>query len=85
MSKAAANMGSVLLAQEMKHKGVMVGIYHPGFNKTAMTAKYKDIWDEEGAVLPEIGAKRILHEIGQLTMEKSGKFINCEDGFEIPW
>ena len=85
MSKCAANMGSVLLAQELKEKGIAVGVLHPGFNRTAMTAKYKDIWDEEGAVDPECGAMRVLHESSKLTLETSGKFINCEDGLEIPF
>jgi len=85
MSKAAANMASVLLAQEVKEKGIAVGILHPGFNKTEMTAKYKDIWEEEGAVDPECGAMRVLYETGKLSMETTGKFINCEDGLETPF
>ncbi|KAJ1621336.1 hypothetical protein T492DRAFT_1149727 [Pavlovales sp. CCMP2436] len=37
---------------------------HPqGFNKTGMTAKYKEIWDVEGAVDVAVGAKRVLHEV----------------------
>lgn len=31
------------------------------------------------------GAKRVLHEVSLLSMETSGKFINCEDGLQIPW
>lgn len=85
MSKAAANMGSVLLAQEVKEKGIAVGILHPGFNRTEMTEKYKDVWDIEGAVDPECGATRVLYEAGQLNMDTTGKFINCEDGLEIPF
>lgn len=85
MSKAAANMSSALLAQELKKKGIAVGVLHPGFNKTGMTAKYKEVWEVEGAVDPSVGAKRIMHETGKLSMETSGKFINCEDGLEIPW
>ncbi|CAB9499449.1 Dehydrogenase/reductase SDR family member 7B [Seminavis robusta] len=85
MSKAAANMASVLLAQELKEKEIAVGILHPGFNKTEMTAKYKEIWEVEGAVDPECGAKRVLYETGKLSMETTGKFINCEDGLEIPF
>ncbi|GKY99324.1 hypothetical protein MPSEU_000887500 [Mayamaea pseudoterrestris] len=85
MSKAAANMMAVLLSLEVKDKGIAVGIFHPGFNKTGMTAKYKEIWDKEGAVDASIGAKRIMHETGQLSMETTGKFLNCEDGLEIPW
>jgi len=85
MSKAAANMGSVLLAQELKKKGIAVGILHPGFNKTDMTKKYEHIWEIEGAVDAECGAMRVIHEIGNINMETSGKFVNCEDGLEIPW
>jgi NAD(P)-dependent dehydrogenase (short-subunit alcohol dehydrogenase family) len=85
MSKAAANMMAVLLAQELKAKGIAVGVLHPGFNKTGMTAKYQEIWEVEGAVDAAIGAKRIFYETGRLSMATSGKFINCEDGLEIPW
>ena len=85
MSKAAANMMAKLLSQEVKSKGIAVGIFHPGFNKTGMTAKYKDIWEKEGAVDASVGAKRILYEAGRLSMETTGKFVNCEDGLEIPF
>lgn len=80
MSKAAANMMSVLMSQEFKDKNVAVGILHPGFNKTGMTAKYSEIWEIEGAVDPSVGAKRVFHEIGKIDLATSGKFINCEDG-----
>ena len=58
---------------------------HPGFNKTEMTAKYAEIWEREGAVPTEEGALRVLHETGGATMAKTGTFINCEDGLQIPW
>jgi NAD(P)-dependent dehydrogenase (short-subunit alcohol dehydrogenase family) len=83
--QAAANMASVLLAQELRSKGICVIILHPGFNKTDMTKKYEAIWEIEGAVDASIGAKRVLHEVGIATMETSGSFINCEDGLPIPW
>lgn len=85
MSKAAANMMSLLLSQEFKGKGIAVGILHPGFNKTDMTAKYAEIWEVEGAVDKSEGAKRVIHEIGKINMDTTGKFVNCEDGLEIPW
>ena len=85
MSKSAANMGSKLLAQELKHKGIMVQVLHPGFNKTDMTAKYAKIWEIEGAVDPSVGAKRVMHEIGLMAPDYNGLFINCEDGLQIPW
>ena len=85
MSKAAANMMSVLVAQELRPKGIPVVVLHPGFNKTDMTAKYAHIWEVEGAVDPAVGAQRVLHEIKLIDMERSGKFFNCEDGLMIPW
>ena len=83
--RSAANMMAILLAQELKAKGIAVGIFHPGFNKTGMTAKYALIWEREGAVDPSVGAQRVMHETGLLSMETTGKFINCEDGLEIPF
>ena len=60
-------------------------IANAGFNRTEMTAKYKDIWDIEGAVEPKDGAKRVLWEVINSNLEKTGQFINCEDGKQIPW
>lgn len=85
MSKAAANMMGVLVAQEFRQHDVPVTILHPGFNKTEMTKKYEKIWEIEGAVDASVGSKRVLHEVGKIDMGRTGKFINCEDGLEIPW
>jgi len=85
MSRAACNIGGVLLAQELKAKGIPVLMLHPGFNRTGMTAKYAAIWDKEGAVDASVGAKRVLHEVANSGMDRSGQFINCEDGLKIPW
>ena len=85
MSRAACNIGGVLLSQELKKAGIPVLLLHPGFNKTGMTAKYAAIWEVEGAVDPEVGAKRVLYEALKICPGISGKFINCEDGKEIPW
>ena len=32
-----------------------------------------------------VGAKRVLHEVSLLDAARAGKFINCEDGLEIPF
>lgn len=85
MSRACCNMAAVLLSEEVKKMGYSVHLLHPGFNRTAMTAKYSDIWDIEGAVEPVVGAKRVLYETSKASMETTGKFINCEDGLIIPW
>lgn len=85
MSRAACNIAGVLQAEELRKKGFAVVLLHPGFNRTEMTAKYKDIWDIEGAVEPSEGAKRVLYEAQKASLETTGQFINCEDGLQIPW
>merc|ERR1719313_451599 len=85
MSRAACNIGMVLLSEELKAQRIAIGILHPGFNRTDMTKKYEHIWDKEGAVDSKYGAMRVLYETKKVSMETTGKFINCEDGLEIPW
>jgi len=85
MSRAACNIAGVLMSEELKGTNVPVVMLHPGFNRTEMTAKYAAIWDKEGAVDPAQGAKRVLYEMGKISMESTGTFVNCEDGLQIPW
>ncbi|VEU41277.1 unnamed protein product [Pseudo-nitzschia multistriata] len=85
MSRAACNIAGVLQAEELRSMGYSVLMVHPGFNRTEMTAKYKHIWDIEGAVEPSVGAKRVLYEAMQSSLENTGTFVNAEDGLQIPW
>jgi len=85
MCRAACNMGCALMSEEMKPEGIPIIMLHPGFNRTGMTAKYSHIWDKEGAVDATEGAMRVLYEIGNISMESTGKFINSEDGLQIPF
>lgn len=85
MSRAACNIAGVLQAEELRSKGFSVLLVHPGFNRTEMTAKYKEIWDIEGAVEPSVGAKRVLYEAMKSSLETTGQFVNAEDGKKIPW
>ena len=85
MSRAACNMAGGLLSEELKAKGVAVVMLHPGFNRTEMTKKYEHIWDIEGAVDKSEGAMRVLYEVGMVTMDTTGRFVNCEDGLQIPF
>jgi len=78
-------MAGVLLSEELKAKGVAVVMLHPGFNRTEMTKKYEHIWDIEGAVDKSEGAMRVLYEVGKVTMDTTGRFVNCEDGLQIPF
>jgi len=85
MSRAACNIAGVLQSEELRKKGYSLILLHPGFNRTEMTAKYKEIWDIEGAVDASIGAKRVLYEAIKSNMETTGQYVNCEDGLRIPW
>lgn len=85
MSKAAANMMGKLLSNELREKGITVTNLHPGFNRTEMTSKYSHIWDIEGAVDVSVGCRRVLHEVYKMNLSSSGRFVNCEDGLDIPW
>jgi len=85
MSRASCNIMGVILSQELKAANISVQMLHPGFNRTAMTQKYAHIWDIEGAVEPPVGAKRVLYQMLQASMETTGSVINCEDGLRIPW
>ena len=76
MSRAACNIAGVLQAEELRGKGYSVILLHPGFNRTEMTAKYKEIWDVEGAVEPKIGAKRVLYEAIKSSLETTGQSIS---------
>ena len=78
-------MMGFLLSMQLKDKGIAIGVFHPGFNRTEMTKVLKEKWDEMGAVDPNIGAKRVLYEASKLSMETSGVFRNTKDGLEIPW
>jgi len=85
MCRAACNIAVALMSEELKKDEVPIVALHPGFNRTTMTEKYKHIWDIEGAVQPEEGAMRVLHETSLISMKISGQFINCEDGLRIPF
>jgi len=81
VSKVAVNMMSI------NEKNIAIGIFHPGFNKTDMTAKCAEIWEVEGAIA--VGAKRVFHEIGLLNMETTGKSLIASlvqqcDGLHVP-
>merc|ERR1711861_108498 len=85
MCRAACNIGAALMSEELKKDEAPIVMFHPGFNRTTMTAKYSHIWDIEGAVESSEGAKRCLYEMLQVSMATSGAYINAEDGLRIPW
>ncbi|KAK3318940.1 hypothetical protein B0H66DRAFT_253167 [Apodospora peruviana] len=86
MSKAAVNWFGAKLAVEMKSKGLLVGILHPGWVKTSMGQAVADAINYGGEIAmdTETSAKRIIERVDELTAEKSGKFLNY-DGKVLAW
>ncbi|KAL3420359.1 short chain dehydrogenase reductase family superfamily [Phlyctema vagabunda] len=75
-SKAALNMVGKLLSLDLKEKGVIVSIVHPGFMRTEMTAGvgFDKYWDDGGAVTPEEAAKSLVEWAEKLDISKSGEY-----------
>ncbi len=76
-SKAAAlNLGRNL-AEDLKHLGIAVGIYHPGWVKTDMGGSAADIAVSESA-------SGLIQEFDNLSLETTGCFHGY-DGSVIPF
>lgn len=75
-SKAALNMAGRLLAFDLREKGVVVSLVHPGFMRTEMTrgVGFDQYWDQFGAVTPEEAAKSLVDWADKLDMSKTGQF-----------
>lgn len=75
-SKAALNMVGRLLSIDLKEKGVIVSIIHPGFMRTEMTkgVGFDKHWDEGGAVTPEVAAKSLVDWTEKLDISKTGEY-----------
>ena len=77
MSKAALNMATMSLAQDLKPRGIAVAVSHPGFVKTGMTGF-------SGLIGPEESAQGILKQIERLDLDHSGHFWHS-NGETLPW
>lgn len=73
-SKAALNMLTIQLHEELKDTGITVNSVSPGFVKTDLTGGYGEMTPEEGARLPSEYA---------LDAKVSGRFV--EPGGTTPW
>ena len=77
MSKTAVNMVGKALSNDLKEKGVQVGILHPGYVKTDMTAGNGNIEVDESV-------SGLMKIIEGFSMEKTGTFWHT-NGEELPW
>ena len=75
-SKAALNMIGKLLSMDLKDKGIVVSLVHPGFMRTEMTkgVGYDKYWDSGGAVTPDVAAKTLAEGFDNLDMSNTGQF-----------
>jgi NAD(P)-dependent dehydrogenase (short-subunit alcohol dehydrogenase family) len=76
-SKAALNMAAKSLAIDLKDKGIMVTVLHPGWVKT-------DMGGPEARISVEESVTGMRSVIAGLSLEQSGCFFSYE-GKLLPW
>jgi NAD(P)-dependent dehydrogenase (short-subunit alcohol dehydrogenase family) len=77
MSKAALNMASMSLAQDLKKQGIAVCVIHPGFVRTGMTS-FNGLLDANES------ASGIYERIQNLDISLTGSFWHAQ-GEILPW
>lgn len=77
MSKAALNAAGVSMANDLRPKGIAVGVFHPGFVQTEMV-------NGAGDIDAETCAERLVTRIDELNLKNSGRFIHS-NGDVLPW
>ena len=82
MSKAALNIASASLAQDLAPKGVAVGIYHPGYVQTDMVNAPGE--RSNGEISSNVAASRLLELMDKLSLNDSGVFKHS-NGENLPW
>lgn len=76
-SKAALNMFTKLMANDLRSQNIIVISMHPGWVKT-------DMGGPAAPITPEESAKGIINVIEKLSLPDSGKFFDYL-GHELPW
>lgn len=77
IAKAGLNAAVRSLAMDLKHRGIAVGIMHPGYVQTDMTS-------QRGHITPDVAAERLVARMDELDMTTTGTFRHS-DGSELPW
>lgn len=81
-SKAAVNSVGKSMAVDLKERGVVVALLHPGFVRTNLAGPGVEPHPE--SVEPEEAAGKLWRVMSGVGMEESGKFWHRE-GYELPW
>ncbi len=82
-SRAALNSVEKSMAVDLKEKGVVVVLMHPGYVKTGLVASERMEQVRE-AVEPEEAAEKLWKVFMEKGMEDSGRFWHRE-GVKLPW
>jgi NAD(P)-dependent dehydrogenase (short-subunit alcohol dehydrogenase family) len=65
------------MANDLKPKGIAVGIFHPGFVQTEMV-------NGAGDIDADTCASRLVERISELNVDNAGRFIHS-NGEVLPW
>ena len=85
MSKSASNMSMLLLQNEVRSRGVIVGLISPGPVDTEMNRAWRRGAPPPASLLsPQQSATAVVTVIEQLTPERAAHALNY-DGQEMPW
>jgi NAD(P)-dependent dehydrogenase (short-subunit alcohol dehydrogenase family) len=90
MSKSALNMGMRILQNEVRDRGILVGIVSPGPVDTDMQREYRAAAAKANtpittpALSPEDSARALVTYVETLSTDKAGRFYSY-NGQEIPW
>ncbi len=91
MSKAALNLGMRLLQNDVRSRGILVGIVSPGPVDTDMQKAYRANAAQAGkpmtmaAIAPADSARSLANYIEGLATDKAGRFWSAYTGQEVPW
>jgi NAD(P)-dependent dehydrogenase (short-subunit alcohol dehydrogenase family) len=91
MSKSALNMGMRLLQNDVRSRGVLVGIVSPGPVDTDMQKAYRANAAQAGkpmtmpAIAPADSARALVNYVEGLAADKAGRFWSAYTGQEVAW
>lgn len=84
MSKAALNMGMRVMQNELRTRGVAVGILSPGIVATDARAGRDNGPPPPDLLTPEQSARALMKLIGELTPQNAGRYLEYTNE-ELPW
>ena len=80
-SKAAVNSIGKSMAMDLKDKGIVVSLLHPGFTRTSINT---GTGHHPESVEPQEAASKLWKVMMSKSIEDTGKFWHRE-GYELPW